>query len=383
MKNSRFRVAHYMPGFPASDGTTTFCRGLSRAMNRLETDSCVIITRRDDAKSRAEEGDELLIYEKASRNPFALPQGFEDDMRKNRHGIDGVVLHGIYNPPNVGMSRLLNRLGVPYVYMPHDPFSPALKNHHRIRKWVYWHLFEKRMIQNAAAVQLLSQAHEVPLRELGIRTECFTVGNGCEPDEVRFVDPQGREPGTESDFVIQYLGRMDRNHKGLDLLLEGFAKFLDDIGKQRDVRLILSGNDWVDRGWLENLAKNLGIEDHVTFTGRVKDNSVTIHSRADLSVLCSRFDGFGLTIVEAMLASRPVMVSREAGIAEYLEEDEVGFLVKPNSLDIARGLKKAWLSKCDLAEMGKRARHLVETHLTWDIAAEKSLRNYRKYFASS
>ena len=236
------------------------------------------------------------------------------------------------------------------------------------------------MIENAAAVQLLSASHEFHLRELNCETPVHTLANGCDPEDLKKIGPDVRVPGGAEDFVIQYLGRMDRNHKGLDLLIRGYAKFLEKIPDESRIKLVLSGNDWEDREYLESLAGKLGLGDQIEFTGRLEDHSVVVHSRADISVLCSRFDGFGLTIVEAMLAGRPVLVSREAGIAEFVKEAEAGFVVEPNENKIQEGLFLAWTQRSELAAMGERGQRDVMENLTWEKVAHRSLSIYAKVF---
>ncbi len=66
------------------------------------------------------------------------------------------------------------------------------------------------------------------------------------------------------------------------------------------VELILTGNDWTDRQFLERLSKRLGIESAVTFTGRREETAMEIVCEADLVLLPSRFDGFGLCIVAGL-----------------------------------------------------------------------------------
>lgn len=371
-----FRVAHYMPGYPAGDGTTTFCRGLSRAMNRLEPGSCVIITRRADAAERAEAEDELLVYRRASRNPFALPLNLERDLRENRHGIDGVVLHGVYNPPNVGMSRLLCRLGIPYIFLPHDPYPPALQNHHRFRKLVYWKLFEERMIKRAAAVQLLDEGHEGFLRNLGCQVPIFSHPNGCESETLNLLKGEPHVPGSRKIPQLHYLGRMDRNHKGLDLLIEAFSKVVGE----HSAKLCLTGNDWFDREGLEKQAADLGISNQVEFRGRRPEPSIQLQADSDLCVLTSRFDGFGLTIVEAMLAGRPVVVSRAAGVAGHVEKSRGGWVVEPTVAGIVRGMNEALEARDQWPEMGERNREYVLNFLTWEQVAKATLASYRRFF---
>jgi len=223
----------------------------------------------------------------------------------------------------------------------------------------------------------------VPLRELCCKVQVYTIANGCDPSDLEKIGSETRAPGKEDDFVIQYLGRMDRNHKGLDLLIRGFAEFASRRTPESRFRLVLSGNDWEDREFLESLADQLSLGDRIEFTGRLEEHSLRIHSRADLSVLCSRFDGFGLTLVEAMLAGRPVLVSSEAGISGFVGRADAGFVVAPEVGEIADGLESAWEMRDHLEEMGERGRRFVLENLTWEAVAQKSRELYGRVFAKS
>ena len=376
------RVAHILSYYPGQEGLTSFCRGLGTAFGDIEEIEVPIITFRSKPPKNPEleQGPLLVRFPHKNRHPFDLPRKFLTSLNSGEFRLDGAVLHGTYSPQVFALARVLHKRGIPYIFMPHDPYVEKLRKHHAIRKYVYWHLCEKWVIANAAAVQLLSASHESTLRELGCETPVYTLANGCNPGELRKIGPNVRVPGEAEDFVIQYLGRMDRNHKGLDLLIRGYAKFLEKTPDGSKVKLVLSGNDWEDRECLESLAGKLGLGDRIEFTGRLEDHSVVVHSRADISVLCSRFDGFGLTIVEAMLAGRPVLVSREAGIAEFVKEAEAGFVVEPDEFRIQEGLAMAWNQRGDLAAMGERGQRYVMENLTWEKVAHRSLSIYAKVF---
>ena len=375
------KVAHILSYFPGQEGLTSFCRGLGKAFEEIDDIEVPIISfRGKPTRSSGEKNPPLLKFPHQRKHPFDLPKSFLSALDSGDLVLDGAVLHGTYSPQVFSLAKVLNKRRIPYIFMPHDPYALDLKRHRAIRKFVYWHLCEKWVINHAAAVQLLSEKHESPLREMGVSAPVFTVANGCHPRDRNFIDADARVPGQSDDFVIQYLGRMDRNHKGLDLLIRGFAKFLSKLDHPQNKTLQLSGNDWVDRPFLEDLVSNLGISDRVRFTGRIPEHSVTVHSRADLSVLCSRFDGFGLTIVEAMVAGRPILVSRQAGVSSFVEQAKAGFLVEPQAESIAEGLLEAWRSRWALAAMGKRGQDFVCEHLTWKSVAQKSLETYRFVF---
>lgn len=372
------RVAQFVPHYPSVEGISAYCRGLSREMNLMAPGSCPVITLRKELKNLSGE-EELLHYPHASWNPMSLPGKLIDDLEKNVHQLDGIVFHGAYHPKVGMLRRHLTRIGIPYIFVPHDPYVPELTGHHAIRKWVFWQLFEKHTIHEAVAVQLLASEHEGPLRERGFDIPTEVIPNGCELETLAEIPENPRVPGKGKRVRIQFIGRMDRNHKGLDLLVEAYGRFLKS-GDYDDVDLILTGNDWEDRKELEALSKRLGLEGRVIFTGPRPEHSLVIHSEADLVILPSRFDGFGLCIVEAMLAARPVLVSTRAGVSGHVREAGGGWLLEPTVDGIKEALVAACRERDNWPGMGKANRDYVVNNLTWKQAAEKTLAMYQRHF---
>lgn len=376
------RIAHFLPHYPGRDGSAAFCRGLSRALNRIEQNSCPILSLRPGKIEQAP-NEEILHYPNEGRcNPFHLPRRMLEDLAKNTHKLDGLVLHGTFNPPMASMGKHLRKYSIPYVFIPHDPYVEALLTEHRFRKMLYWQLFEKQLISGSRAVQLLDASHEVPLRNMGCGVKTIVVPNGCEPEMLNEFPADARVPGTDlKETRILYFGRMDRNHKGLDFLLEGFAKVLSKTDPcAATAKLIMTGNDWTDRAELETLTEKLGITDRVTFTGRRPQGAMEIVADADLVILPSRFDGFGLCVVEAMLAARPVIVSSKAGVASHVEKAGGGWLTEPNSEAIAGAILTALSCKHEWENKGLTNQAYVQGHLTWDQVAYQTRAAYESIF---
>lgn len=371
------RVLQFLAQYPGRDGTSAYGTGLATAMNRRWPGSCPILSYRTDGRP-APPGVEVILHPRRGRNPFHVPSALLAELRENAHQLDGVVLHGTYHPGNSALAHELRKAGIPYLFMPHDPYVAELRHHHAFRKVVYENLFEVPMMNGSRAVQLLDGSHEPPLRDLGVTVPVFSVPNGCDPATLGELTARGGAPGSGREARILYLGRMDRNHKGLDLLLEGFARFQRTDPAACGVRLVFTGNDWTDRGMLERLAGTLGVADRVTFTGARSEPSIRLHAEADLVVLPSRFDGFGLTIMEAMLAARPVIVSRRAGVASHVTRAGGGFLLDPEPGSIQLALSAAMAQRGRWAELGARNRAYVLNHLTWDKVAETTMVNYRR-----
>ena len=132
--------------------------------------------------------------------------------------------------------------------------------------------------------------------------------------------------GIHEKQVILYVGRIEPL-KGIDVLLEA-AALLD---RSDDIRVLIvggsPGNDAeLDR--LKALTTELGIESMVTFTGAIKQNKLPdYYSAADVFVLPSHSESFGLAALEAMACGTPVVVSRVGGLKTFIDNGETGYLV--------------------------------------------------------
>ena len=132
--------------------------------------------------------------------------------------------------------------------------------------------------------------------------------------------------GIHEKQVILYVGRIEPL-KGIDVLLEA-AALLDGSD---EIRVLIvggsPGNDSeLDR--LKALTTELGIESMVTFTGAIKQNKLPdYYSAADVFVLPSHSESFGLAALEAMACGAPVVVSRVGGLKTFIDNGETGYLV--------------------------------------------------------
>ncbi len=185
-----------------------------------------------------------------------------------------------------------------------------------------------------------------------------------------YVDPAeyGRPGPTEIEGVCQQFGirpeevviltvaRMDPM-KGLDRALRAFARIAPEFPT---ARLVLVGNGSFSssaggvglskgaqyRADLEQLALTLGISDRVTFTGHVRQSELdALYERCRFTVLPSVREGFGLVVVESWLHDRPVIVSRNAGVAELVRDGENGLLVDPDDLGAMAGALRRLLER--------------------------------------
>jgi glycosyltransferase involved in cell wall biosynthesis len=137
--------------------------------------------------------------------------------------------------------------------------------------------------------------------------------------------------------------------KGIDVAVRALPALPEDT------TLVVLG-EGPERAALTRLARDLGVEHRVFLPGRVPDVAAWLR-RATLLVHPARWEGFGLGVLEAMLAGLPVVASRVSSLPELVVDGETGFLVAPDDPDTLAAAVVRALEQPELGEAGRaRAR---------------------------
>lgn len=176
----------------------------------------------------------------------------------------------------------------------------------------------------------LAPPHQVVLVPNGVETDWFGT-----PAPVEAVERYREALGLAGGPVIGSISRLSPV-KGLDLLLKAAAALLPDFP---DLKVLLVGEGSAREG-LVKLAYTLGMADRVVIGRPVEDTRVPM-AAMDLFVSAALQEGFGLSIVEAMAAGLPVVVTDAGGPAEIVEWGRCGLLVSPGDpVALAEGIRK-------------------------------------------
>jgi glycosyltransferase involved in cell wall biosynthesis len=372
-------IGMFQAGFPDPDGTTTAVAGLARALvgrgHRVTVYGC-------GSPSNAfvpPDGLTIRLYQgHGSFGGFGVPRALLGAIRSNSDALDLLMLNSMFSPSNTRISAAARGAGIPYIVCPHDPYHPALLRKHRWRKVVYGALFERPLLRRAAAVQVLSASHIRHLRSYGIGVTAVVVPNGFFPGDVPNIDIVR----LSGDPALLFLGRIDSQHKGHDLLIRALG-ILRAAGRLPDrLRVHFVGSPQHGTGALQRLADSLGVGAHLEIHGRVPDPvRWGMLAGCDALLLCSRYDGFGLVALEAMLCERAVFVSSEAGISEWVRDARCGFVFDPDPPLIAESLAGALARRFEWADLGRHGRHFAEAHMTWHQMAARAESQYLQLLA--
>jgi len=161
------------------------------------------------------------------------------------------------------------------------------------------------------------------------------VYNGIDTEKITI-----KEIFNQSPFRIIQIGRLVHTKKGQDVLIEAIKHLVHDLGyKNIELDFIGIGQSLA---YLKNLVKIYSLENHVKFRGEI--DIVTIYENLrnyNLLVQPSIYEGFGLTVTEAMAAQVPVLVSDIEGPMEIINNGQYGYFFKTNDpIDCALRIKE-------------------------------------------
>lgn len=234
-------------------------------------------------------------------------------------------IHGGREPLLLGLAAALRRRGVPYGITVHGRYSHAYDGagrRLRLSTALYLEALERRLLEAARFVQALSAEEAKVLRRVAPRAAIAVVGNGAYSSRHEGAPPRPclrRPPAADPRFV--YCGRYEIGHKGLDLLLEGFALYRRRGGTGR-LTTIGTGPA---RAELLAMAERLGLGAAVRIEGPLfgaeRDAALRL---CDAFVMASRFEGVPLAALEAAMLGLPLLVSAGTGLRDAVEAAGAG-----------------------------------------------------------
>ncbi len=187
------------------------------------------------------------------------------------------------------------------------------------------------------------------------------VSGAPTPEDLRAQFRRGDGP------LLIAVGRVVRE-KGIEDLLRALSLVSDRL---KNVSVLIVG-EGQDRAALEGLARDLGLRDRVHFSGWVAPEKVANHlAAADIFVSPSWSEAQGLSIIEAMVAGKPVVVSRVGGTTDVVTHEQTGLLVEKKSpREIAGAVERLALDQEFARELAIRARAFAKERYSRTATAE-------------
>ncbi len=283
-------------------------------------------------------------------------------------------LHGGFIPEFYHAVRILHSTGHEFVFTPHGSYNMIAMQKNHFIKSLYFPLFEKFVVSSAKAVHFLGKTEYEAVEKLLPGKNKILIPNGQDLNELKYnFHPIPKQKGT----VFGFCGRLTAYTKGLDLMLEAFAKFIHEEKQKGELWLIGDGED---RAFLEKRAHDLNIDSLVTFYGAsFGEEKLNTIANMDVFLHPSRNEGLPMSVLEASALLVPCIVSEETNMASYIREYQAGIALPANTVgDICRAMEIAVreISERKWEQKRYQARKMIQAEFDWKNIACQLINAY-------
>ncbi len=308
--------------------------------------------------------------------PGMIPQ-----LRKEIRTFDVIHLQDYRTFQNIVVHHYAKKNGIPYVLQAHGSVGAFFQK--GFLKRTYDTIWGHRILRDASKAIAVTKIEAEQLKNVGVSEDKIEiVPPGIDFSEFENLPKKGRFRNryglNSSQRIVLYLARIHKI-KGPDLLVKAFARL---VGEGSDTQLVVVGPDDGYLPALKKLVKELGIEERVLFTGPLYGKEkLEAYVDADVYVLPSSYEIFGLTVLEACVCGTPVVVTEACGLADWIDQ-RAGFKVGHDEYRLQEAICVLLSNEELRRQLGDRARGLVREQFSWHKAAQQIEKIYTELLSS-
>ncbi|MFL9990425.1 Glycosyltransferase involved in cell wall bisynthesis [Burkholderia sp. GAS332] len=267
---------------------------------------------------------------------------------------DAVVVNGLWQFHGLAVLFALRGQGIPYFVVPHGMMDPWFNKAYPgkwVKKLAYWMLVERHLLKGAQNVIFTSESERVLAQSAFpfYKSREAVMVYGTAPPPTDYAQPGEGEQANralenedgERKNIILYIGRIHEK-KGCDLLIRAYS----DLGSEcKNYRVVIAGpDDNALAGMLKMRAEELSIGSGISWPGMVTGAvKWSLMRSADVLVLPSHQENFGVSVAEALGCGVPVLITKKVAIWEEVVADQAGFADSDDQAGVSRLLRK-WAS---------------------------------------
>ncbi len=308
------------------------------------------------------------MEERSGTVPFASIHELPDVLKRLKNSRETVIhSHGVWHPVNHRASSIANRFRIPLIVSPRGMLEPWSLNYKKWKKRFAWIMYQKRDLLTARVLHATSVQEAENLKALELGVPIAVIPNGVQVTPIR-NDKLSRE-GIKTALFLSRI----HPKKGLINLVRAWA-----LVRPPNWRVLIVGPDeGGHRVEVEREIEKQGVSGVFEFSGPADDiEKWDYYAGADLFILPTFSENFGIVIAEALACGLPVITTKGAPWSE-LDEHRCGWWVDTGVEPLTRALNEAInLPPEERQAMGQRGRKLVEQNYSWDKIGQEMVSVY-------
>lgn len=391
-KSKIMRILQIVPSVSlVYGGPSQMVIGLSKALAKEDIKVTLITTNSNGDQGQLpldvplqvpiqQDGYEIIYFNCSPFRRYKFSLDLLNWLKINAKNYDLAHIHALFSPVSTFSARVCHQKNLPYILRPLGTLDPKDLEKKKKLKYLYANLLEKNNLTNSAGVHFTSQTEADVSETFGAKINPLVVPLAVEIPEKRNINHSFREKLAIplDKTLILFMSRIEPK-KGLDLLIPSLENL---VKKGLDFHFVLAGSNPQDQDYEHNIKQiiaNSELKNRTTIAGFVSgENKLDFLQSADLFVLPSYYENFGIAVVEAMAMGLPVLISDQVYIWQDINKADAGWICQCNQEDLTEKLHLALNSREEMKIKGNNAQKLVKNQYTWKAIARQMITVYQQ-----
>lgn len=290
-------------------------------------------------------------------------------------------IHALFSPISTAAATVARYCQLPYIMRPLGTLDPADLQKKKLLKKIYGNCLERANLLGSVAVHFTTEQEAKISHRYGVKTNDLVIPLGVNlPDYFPPVGHTRQQLGIANDVpLVLFMSRIDPK-KGLELLLESAEKL---VKKGVEFKLVIAGSNPQDPIYEKKIQEkitNSCLAKQTTITGFVQGElKLGLLQDADLFVLPSYYENFGIAVAEAMAVGTPVVISQGVYIWPDVQKAAAGWVTSMDIEDLTNTLEEAIFNQNERQKRGQNARELVVKNYLWPTIAQQMINAYSHF----
>jgi glycosyltransferase involved in cell wall biosynthesis len=323
-----------------------------------------------------QDGYTVYYFRCAPLQRYKFSTGLLAWLTAHSHEYDLAHIHALFSPVSSAAAAIARHQGLPYILRPLGTLDPADLRKKAWLKQLYAAAIERANIAGAAALHFTSPQESQISQRFGATVPSWVLPLGValsEADRTNIHTHLGLNPDRP---LLLFMSRIDPK-KGLDLLIPALAALQ---AQGQDFQFVMAGGNPQDPGYEADIRAQLmasAFSDRVKIPGFVAGGQKTaLLKAADLVVLPSYYENFGISVAEALAVGTPVVISDRVDIWPDVQQANAGWICQCAVESLTATLSAALKSSTERQIRGRNAQQLAQTKYSWSAIAQQLLTAY-------
>lgn len=379
---SELNVLHVIPGVSPRYGgpSAAICSAVAALNSETNARSRIVCTDADGPHRRLSSSDippgvRVQMFRRTCSERWKFSWGLWNWLRRNVRDFNLLHLHAIWSFSTVAAARAAHRKGIPYIVRPAGMLSEYTWQRNGRLKRYYWNAVERITLENAAALHATSDAEAAEIRNVCPKARTYTIPNGV--DEAAFGVSEDASLLRKlcgqhaADLPIAlYFSRLHPKKGIVDRLLPAIAQL-----KTPCVLALAGGSDPhapAHEQEVRNAIDKYHLSKRVIMLGHVAgDQRWAMYDSADLFVLPSHSENFGIVVAEAMARGCPVVVTEAVQSCTHVRAAGAGEVVSGDVDELAATIDRLLAQPELRTAYGEAGRRYAYEHFRWEQIAKQ------------